>query len=129
MTTKEIDKFYERLGERIKKARMRMTKYSQDDLGKIIGLSRTSIVNIESGRQKLQIHTLSQIAHALKVDTATLIPAGTLEITDLPQVITSQVTEKELSSVANIVKHIKEDDNDGQNQKNSQRITVKRKSK
>lgn len=49
---------------------------TQDELAKLVRLSRTSITNVEKGRQKLLLHTLADIAAALDVDIASLLPGG-----------------------------------------------------
>ena len=131
MDLKEIDKFYGKLGERIRMARERnrASKLSQGELGKMIGLSRTSIVNIEKGRQHVQIHTLAQIAQLLKVNTLDLIPSFTSDPINLPTEITSKMTSEELPSVANILKLITEENGNGQNQEESRRVARKGKDK
>ena len=45
----------------------------QEDLAARVSLTRTSIVNIEKGRQKLLIHTLILIGRALKVGPTQLL--------------------------------------------------------
>jgi transcriptional regulator with XRE-family HTH domain len=67
--------FYKALGARIRE--IRGSKLSQEQLAKAADLSRTSIVNIESGRQKLLVHNLFQISKALKVLPTVLL--ATLE--------------------------------------------------
>lgn len=47
---------------------------TQGRLAATVGLSRTSITNIERGRQKLLLHTLSNIAEALGVEIHDLLP-------------------------------------------------------
>jgi DNA-binding XRE family transcriptional regulator len=47
---------------------------TQDSLAKSVSLTRTSITNIEKGRQKILLHTLADIAAALSVNPADLIP-------------------------------------------------------
>lgn len=64
--------FYEAIGNRIQKARH--GKMTQESLASAIALTRTSIVNIERGRQQLLVHTLVDIARALQVPIADLIP-------------------------------------------------------
>jgi transcriptional regulator with XRE-family HTH domain len=39
-----------------------------------LGLSRTSITNIERGRQPIQLHTLYKIAEVLGVEPTALLP-------------------------------------------------------
>jgi transcriptional regulator with XRE-family HTH domain len=43
-------------------------------LGNLVSLTRTSITNVEKGRQKFLLHTLADIAKALQVDAASLLP-------------------------------------------------------
>ncbi len=63
--------FYRALGARIRE--LRGGKLSQEKLAKAANLSRTSLVNIESGRQKLLVHNLFQISKALGVRATELI--------------------------------------------------------
>lgn len=69
----ELDRFYVRLGERIRDLRTQR-RLSQDALAKLVELNRTSVTNIERGRQKLLLHTLVDFARALGVEPAKLIP-------------------------------------------------------
>ena len=48
---------------------------TQEALASEIGLSRTSIVNIERGRQQLLLHTLAQISAALSISLQDLLPS------------------------------------------------------
>ncbi len=47
---------------------------TQEKLAKKVHLTRTSIVNIEKGRQQIQLHTIVDVARALQVVPAALIP-------------------------------------------------------
>ena len=60
---------YKRLGEIIKEFRLKK-EVKQDLLADFTGLSRISIVNIEQGTQKVQIHTLLEIAKYLQIPVA-----------------------------------------------------------
>ena len=57
---------------------------TQDRLGRLVGLSRTSITNIEKGRQHVSLHQILRIADALEVEPEFLLPsqpkAGTSEL-------------------------------------------------
>lgn len=57
--------------------RMLRTKagLSQEALAEAAGLSRTSVVNIEAGRQGASLATLYRLADALGCDPARLLPA------------------------------------------------------
>lgn len=71
--------FYEQLGERIARAREKRPGLTQAKLAKQVGLSRTSIVNIEAGRQPVYLHHLVVIADMLQVAPAALIPQASAE--------------------------------------------------
>jgi transcriptional regulator with XRE-family HTH domain len=47
---------------------------TQEALAKKVSLTRTSIINIEKGRQQILLHNLVEIARALQVSPAELIP-------------------------------------------------------
>ena len=70
VTDSEQIAFYKNLGTRIRALRGRM---SQEDLSQAVGLTRTSIVNLESGRQKLLVHNLFAIAEALGVKPSEIL--------------------------------------------------------
>lgn len=63
---------YKNLGKKIKQFRLKLN-LTQQDLGDLVGLTRTSIVNIEAGRQKILFHTLYDFAIALKINPKRLI--------------------------------------------------------
>jgi transcriptional regulator with XRE-family HTH domain len=67
---------YLRLGKAIRQAR-KNTKMTQEELGVAVGLSRASITNIELGRQQMLLHTVYDIAQALKVPLESLLPRPT----------------------------------------------------
>ncbi len=82
--TEDHRAFYEEVGRRIRDARRRHKPVlTQDGLANLVGLTRTSITNVEKGRQKCLLHTLADIALALHVEVASLIPAPTTEIPGL----------------------------------------------
>jgi DNA-binding XRE family transcriptional regulator len=60
------DYFYHRVGELIKDARNK-AEVTQDELARILGMSRISIVNIEQGKQKIQLHTLIEMVNYLGI--------------------------------------------------------------
>lgn len=63
----KIEPIYAAIGARIKTQRKRKG-ISQESLAAKIALTRTSVVNIEQGRQRLLVHTVAKIADALGVD-------------------------------------------------------------
>ena len=65
--------FYAEVGRRIRQTREERG-LTQEVLAELVSLTRTSITNIEKGRQKILAHTLVDLATALRVAPATLLP-------------------------------------------------------
>tara|TARA_R110000751_G_scaffold39719_15_gene94592 strand:- start:40096 stop:40428 length:333 start_codon:yes stop_codon:yes gene_type:complete len=65
--------FYSKLANNINQARIK-SGLSQDEVSRLIGLSRASIINIEKGRQKVNLYLLCQFADIFKVDVSSLLP-------------------------------------------------------
>ena len=66
---------YDILGKKLKYKREELC-YSQDELSqKLLNLSRTSISNIEKGRQQPPLHVIYQLCNVLKVDIHTILPS------------------------------------------------------
>lgn len=70
--TAAITNFYKTVGAHLAEAR-RERGVRQADLAGTIGLTRASVANIESGAQRIQLHTLIAAAQALSLDPADLI--------------------------------------------------------
>jgi transcriptional regulator with XRE-family HTH domain len=72
--------YYSALGANIR-ARRRKEDFTQEQLAAAVGLTRTSITNIEMGRQPVYIHVLAKIAQNLRVSVADFLPdAAALDI-------------------------------------------------
>lgn len=69
----EEKNFYQQVGELIKSHRIRADK-NHDALASHLGLSRSSIINIENGRQKILLHTLIDAAEFFNISVTELIP-------------------------------------------------------
>lgn len=67
------DVIYEEIGKRIREARENK-KLTQEELGKLVDLTRTSITNIERGKQKIAIDGLYKFANILSVTVFSLLP-------------------------------------------------------
>jgi transcriptional regulator with XRE-family HTH domain len=65
--------FYKALGVKLEEARQR-ANYTQEGLARAVGLSRTSITNIEKGRQPVQAHILARLAEVLNTSIVALVP-------------------------------------------------------
>jgi transcriptional regulator with XRE-family HTH domain len=59
---------------RIIAAKRKQLLLSQAAFGNLVGLSRTSITNIEKGRQPVQLHQLLQFAMVLRVRAEEILP-------------------------------------------------------
>lgn len=70
------DSFYEEFGKRLKTARRNAPtgRITQDELARRVGLSRSSIANIERGVQQVPLHLLRKFAQALGVEATSLLP-------------------------------------------------------
>jgi transcriptional regulator with XRE-family HTH domain len=77
----ENREFYAAVGQRI--AKLRTGRLTQEALAKKTGLTRTSIINIEKGRQQILLHTLIDVSRALQVPMGDLIP----EMNDLEMML------------------------------------------
>ena len=69
---------YVAVGGRIRVARERVG-LTQEALGQLVGLGRTSITNIERGRQRMTVNTLFDVATALGEPAANLLPTFSAE--------------------------------------------------
>lgn len=75
----EEETFYKSLGESIRDFRKK-ENISQETLAKHLGLSRISVVNIEKGKQKIQIYNLYRIADYLKISMDKLMPLKGVDV-------------------------------------------------
>lgn len=69
----------EKIGIKISILRKRL-KYSQEKLGELANLSKTSISSIERGTSKPSIETLDRIARALNIELKELVDVSKMEI-------------------------------------------------
>jgi transcriptional regulator with XRE-family HTH domain len=58
---------------KVEEARHR-ANYTQEELARAVNLSRTSITNIEKGRQPVQAHVLARLAEVLNTTIVALMP-------------------------------------------------------
>lgn len=57
----------EKIGNRIKKLRVSKLKITQEEFAKILGVDRTYLSRVESGRQNITLNTLMDICSKLDV--------------------------------------------------------------
>lgn len=74
MRDEEAASLYKAFGKMVKLHRERQSDLTQEKLGHRVGLSRTSITNIEKGRQHVALHQVYAIAEALNVPPEILLP-------------------------------------------------------
>ena len=97
------DELYKKIGLMIREKRQNHEHpLSQENLARRLGMSRTSVVNIELGKQHIQIHTLYQLAEILGIDALELLPSSE---TNNKVKITSEkeLSKKERISIENII--------------------------
>lgn len=67
------DRVYRLFGSRVRALREEQN-VTQEELANRVALSRTSITNIERGRQRVMLHQMLDIAQALDADPSKLVP-------------------------------------------------------
>ena len=68
-----IEDFYALAGAKVRSARL-AADISQEVLAQRVGLTRSSVANLEAGRQRIALHLFVSIAHALDKDVCELLP-------------------------------------------------------
>jgi transcriptional regulator with XRE-family HTH domain len=67
------DRFYATVGSKVRSARI-AAKLSQADLASQVGLTRSSVANLEAARQRTSLYHFVLISRVLKADVAELLP-------------------------------------------------------
>lgn len=78
-----MEHIYKEFGQRLRIAR-KTAKLSQQQVGVSVDLNRTSITNIESGRQHINLHTFFRLASAVGVKPESLLPQWTDNVVNDP---------------------------------------------
>lgn len=77
-----LEPIYAQIGELIQ-ARRKKLELKQENLANMLGISRGSLANIETGRQRVLVHQLYRIAEKLELQPADLLPPPKIhEVTD-----------------------------------------------
>jgi transcriptional regulator with XRE-family HTH domain len=89
-----MDKFYEEFGRALRELRLK-ANLTQDDVASRVGLGRTSVTNIEKGRQQVSLHMLYQLADAIDAEPSSLLPSRieAKEKSELPAVLESSLAK------------------------------------
>ena len=96
----DFDEIYREVGRKIRQTRENQ-HLSQDSLAKRLGISRTSMVNIEAGRQRTPLHVLWQIAELLETKLTLLIPTPEELLAPQNQTVLDREMMKQIEEVAN----------------------------
>ena len=67
-------KLYTYVGEALRNARV-AASLTQSQVAEATGLLRTSVTNIEAGRQKAPVHVLFRLCDVLQIEVANLLPS------------------------------------------------------
>ena len=70
--TPRLEQVYRKFGLRIRRIRTHLG-WTQEKLAVKINLERTSVVNMEAGRQRVQLHQVKKYASALKTTPQRLV--------------------------------------------------------
>jgi transcriptional regulator with XRE-family HTH domain len=82
-----LDQYYRSLGVRLRVARID-AGLTQNHVAQATGLTRASVANMESGRQKILVHHLVTLAAALDTEISSLLPDSApvpLRVDKLPE--------------------------------------------
>jgi transcriptional regulator with XRE-family HTH domain len=121
---------YKTIGSLIEEARKSVNnkKITQAELANHIGLTRTSIVNIERGKHRIQIHLLYKIASYLGVDLSKLLPTLQKQRIVLPEYMKNKVDEFKLEDLEKVKRIIMKEVNlneEDRNRTGNRRSTIK----
>jgi transcriptional regulator with XRE-family HTH domain len=110
-----IEDFYALVGSKVRSARL-AAEISQEFLANKVGLTRSSVANLEAGRQRIALHLFAAIAHALNKDACELLPErsqshrASIAISDLQEELADS-PESMQSFVRGAVARLGADDN------------------
>jgi DNA-binding XRE family transcriptional regulator len=96
----DFDEIYRGVGRKLRQTRENQ-HLTQDSLAQRLGISRTSMVNIEAGRQRAPLHLLWQIAELLETKLILLIPSPEELLGPQNQTVLDKEMMKQIEEVAN----------------------------
>lgn len=95
-------RLYSLVGQRVRKRRQDLAT-TQAELAQRIGVTRTSVTNLERGRQQMPLHQLLAIAHVLDVELADLLPTrAELGLTGAPVEVDGQKAPKTAKLISDL---------------------------
>ncbi len=99
--------FYSAVGRKLCQQRERCG-LTQEDLAGKVGLTRTSITNIEKGRQRVLLHTFIDIVSALGVLPVDLLPVPSAPSQQIEELLRGR-SKKEREFVSAVMSSIDDD--------------------
>jgi transcriptional regulator with XRE-family HTH domain len=112
-----FDSIYGPMGALIGQRRKQL-KFTQEQLAPRVGMSRASLANVERGRQKVLVHQLLAIAHALNVRPETLLPpTDRAPVAPADMKLPAGLSPKQRSQIARLMAD--EPEHDQQEEKNA----------
>lgn len=80
--TGAVQRLYQEFGQLLREARL-SAELTQHEVAHRVGLTRTSITNIERGTQHISLHQLFLLANAVGKDPTDLLPSEEVSLEDL----------------------------------------------
>ena len=105
----KIERAYNLIGQKIKYFR-KEKDISQKELADKIEMSRTSLVQIENGVQKIQIDKLYQIADVLNITVSDLIPNEEEIKIKITSISNNEINPTDIKEVIDIINRRKSND-------------------
>lgn len=96
---------YRHFGQLVRRHRDRL-RLSQAQVAGAVGLTRASVANIETGRQRIPLHQLYRLAHALRADVGDLLPrqvTGSRSMADHDIRSAVDLTDSEQDEIARVI--------------------------
>lgn len=90
-----MEHFYEQFGRRLRRERDG-AELSQAEVASRVGLTRTSIANIESGKQRVALHRFVDLAAAIGCDPMALLMESTEDQLSDVQMLAAESADEEL---------------------------------
>lgn len=107
----DVDSFYRAFGDLVRQARK--DRFTQTELGRRVGLSRASIANIETGRQRVPLHMIEVFARELDVDAGALLPSRQADQDPVPAAQLARVHPEVQGTLTRFVVRAREERRNG----------------
>lgn len=110
------NRLYEQIGDRLR-ARRREFDLTQSEVAETVGLLRTTIANIEAGRQRVSLHVLYKLCTILNLEVNEILPANSEIVTLVtPTVSTEEWLQSAPPKTAALVKRLLDEESKEENQ-------------